>query len=280
MRFYLSSPFSNSTLYVKIEQSGCPAIFMKGFILMEFLIVCPLVFVAGFIDAVAGGGGLISLPAYLIAGVPVHAAIGTNKLSSGMGTALATWRYWKSGFIPWKEALICAVVALAASALGAKLTLMIDEGFLRIVLLFILPATAIYLLFHKSFGEAKEPYSWKKTLAYSMLAAFCIGAYDGFYGPGTGTFLILMLTGLAHMPLDRANGVAKVINLCSNVACLVVMLFNGKVLILLGFVAGLFSLLGNYLGTRTFQNKGAKIAKPMILLVISIFFVKTIIELI
>lgn len=246
---------------------------------MEFLIVCPLVFIAGFVDAVAGGGGLISLPAYLIAGVPVHAAIGTNKLSSGMGTALATWRYWKSGFIPWKEALVCAVVALIASALGAKLTLMIDEGFLRVILLFILPATAVYLLFHKSFGEAKEPYSTKKTLVCSMLAAFCIGAYDGFYGPGTGTFLILLLTGLAHMPLDNANGVAKVINLCSNVACLVVMLFNGKVLILLGFVAGLFSLLGNYLGTRTFQQNGAKIAKPMILLVISIFFVKTLVEL-
>ena len=245
---------------------------------MEFLIVCPLVFVAGFVDAVAGGGGLISLPAYLIAGVPVHTAIGTNKLSSGMGTCIATWRYWKIGYIPWKEALVCAVVGLGASALGANLCLLLDEEIFRIVLLFVLPATAIYLVFHKSFGQDREPYSRKKTLIFSMLVAFAVGVYDGFYGPGTGTFLILLLTGFAHMNLGTANGIAKVINLCTNIACLLVLLSNGKVYVLLGLAAGCFSILGNYIGTHFFEKGGAKIVKPMIFLVISIFFIKTLIE--
>lgn len=247
---------------------------------MEFLIVCPLVFVAGFIDAVAGGGGLISLPAYLIAGLPPHTAIGTNKLSSGMGTAIATWQYWKSGFIPWKEAIVCSIVALFASGLGANLTLLFDESIFRFILLIVLPLTAVYLLLNKNFGSDKEPYSKGKTLALSIIVAFVIGVYDGFYGPGTGTFLILLLTGFAHVKLSTANGIAKSINLSTNVACLVVMLFNGKVYTLLGLIAGLFSICGNYLGSHFFKQGGAKIAKPIIITVISIFFIKTIIEII
>ncbi|MDY4954382.1 MAG: TSUP family transporter, partial [Candidatus Onthomonas sp.] len=92
--------------------------------MLPYLIICPLVGIAGFVDAIAGGGGLISLPAYLIAGVPVHTAIGTNKLSSSMGTAVSTFRYAREGFIPWRQALICLVFALTGSAIGARLTLL------------------------------------------------------------------------------------------------------------------------------------------------------------
>ena len=88
---------------------------------LQFLIVCPLVFLAGLVDAMAGGGGLISLPAYLISGLPVHYAIGTNKLSSGMGTTLATWRFARSGYIHWKLAFFCAVCALIGSTTGAQI---------------------------------------------------------------------------------------------------------------------------------------------------------------
>jgi len=245
---------------------------------MEYLIVCPLAFIAGFVDAVAGGGGLISLPAYLIAGIPVHTAIGTNKLSSGMGTAIATWQFWKNGYIPWKVAAICCIVALFASGLGADLGLLLDESIFKILLLFILPATAVYILFHKSFGSENADYPKTKTVLFSVLTAFIVGVYDGFYGPGTGTFLILLLTGLAHMRLDTANGIAKSINLCTNLAGLAVLLINGKVIILLGFIAGIFSVFGNYIGTHCFQRGGAKIVKPMIIFVITTFFLKTLFE--
>lgn len=247
---------------------------------MEYLVVCPLAFIAGFVDAVAGGGGLISLPAYLIAGLPVHTAIGTNKLSSGMGTAIATWQFWKNGYIPWKEATICCIVALFASGLGADLGLLLDESIFKILLLFILPATAVYILFHKSFSSENADYPKTKTVLFSILTAFIVGVYDGFYGPGTGTFLILLLTGLAHMRLDTANGIAKSINLCTNLAGLAVLLINGKVMISLGFIAGISSILGNYIGTRCFQRGGAKIVKPMIIFVIAIFFIKTLFEVI
>ena len=251
---------------------------MEAFV--SYLIVCPLVFIAGFVDAVAGGGGVISLPAYLISGVPVHMAIGTNKLSSGMGTALATFRYAKSGYIRWKLAVFCAVSALIGSSCGAELALLIGDGVFKLIMLVILPLAAAYVLRGRALaGDAeKEPLPQGKTIAVSVAVALTVGAYDGFYGPGTGTFLILLLTGLAHMRLSEANGIAKVINLSTNVAALAVYLFNGKVIFPLGLAAGCFSLAGNYIGTRFFAKGGAKAVKPIILIVLAIFFVKVLTE--
>ena len=247
---------------------------------MEFLIVCPLVFLAGFVDAIAGGGGLISLPAYLIAGLPAHYAIGTNKMSSSMGTAVATWKYWKNGYIQWKLAICCAAFALVGSNIGARLGLLLDEQVFRIVLLIILPATAIYLLFRKNLGSKEDSQLSKATYVICMIIAGLIGVYDGFYGPGTGTFLIILLTGVAHMRLDHANGVTKVINLTSNISALVVLLAHNRVMLLLGITAGCCNIVGNYIGTKCFDKGGIKIVKPMIFVVIGIFFIKTILELV
>lgn len=248
--------------------------------LLPFLIVCPLVFLAGFVDAIAGGGGLISLPAYLITGMPVHNAIATNKTSSAMGTAIATLRYARNGYIPWREAFAGIIFALAGSTLGAKLALMLDDGIFRIVMLVILPLTAVYVLRGKALRETeeREEYPLRKTIAIVIAAALVIGVYDGFYGPGTGTFLILILTGAAHMDLRKANGITKAINLATNVAALSVYLFSGKVLLSLGLTAGLFSIAGNYMGARFFSGKGARSVKPVILIVLVIFFIRELME--
>lgn len=244
--------------------------------LLPFLIVCPLVFLAGFVDAIAGGGGLISLPAYLLTGLPVHNAIATNKTSSAMGTAIATFRYARSGYIPWREASAGVAFALIGSTIGAKLALLLDDRVFRIVMLVILPLTAVYVLRGRALKETeeREEFPLRKTIAIVIAAALVIGVYDGFYGPGTGTFLILILTGAAHMDLRKANGVTKAINLATNVAALAVYLFSGKVLLTLGLTAGLFSIAGNYAGARFFSSKGAKSVKPVILAVLTIFFVR------
>lgn len=241
---------------------------------LQFVIVCPLIFLAGFVDAVAGGGGLISLPAYMLAGLPVHMAIGTNKLSSGMGTALTTWRYSRSGYIPWRQAGLCVVCALIGSSAGANLALLISDRFFKVIMLFILPLAAFYVLRYSALDVQKAPYSERKTVLLSMAAAVVIGAYDGFYGPGAGAFLILLLTAVAHMPLQSANGVSKVINLTTNLAALAVYVMNGKVIFVLGLAAGCFSLAGNYIGTRFFDKGGAKVVKPLMLAVLTLFFVK------
>ena len=247
--------------------------------LLHFVIVCPLVFLGGFVDAVAGGGGLISLPAYLIAGVPPHNAIATNKLSSAMGTTLTTVRFARKGFIPWRQAAVCVVFAFIGSSLGAKLALRLDPEIFTLLMLVILPLVAVYVLRGKSLGQGEQtPCSPRKTLLVGSLAALVIGGYDGFYGPGTGTFLLLALTGLAHMELTRANGVTKAINLTTNITSLVVFLLNGTVLLPLGLAGAACNMLGNYLGSGLVMSKGSKIVRPLILLVLALLLIKLIAE--
>ena len=245
----------------------------------QYLIVCPLVFLGGFVDAIAGGGGLISLPAYLIAGLPVHMSIGTNKISSAMGTTLTTWKFWKAGYIKPKLCLLCAVFALAGSAGGANLALLVSDRVFKIILLFVLPLTALYVFKSKAMDTAgKDPLPPGKTALIASALALVIGVYDGFYGPGTGTFLLLLLTGLAHMSLNDAAGTTKVINLSTNVAALVTYLVNGQVWLPLGLTAGLFGIAGNYMGARSFVSKGSRIVKPLIAVVLAIFFVRVVYE--
>lgn len=247
---------------------------------LHFLIVCPLVFAAGFVDSIAGGGGLISLPAYLISGIPVHACIATNKLSSSMGTVVSTTRYARAGYIDWHLSVFCVIAALIGAALGANIALMIDATLFRILMLIILPLTALYVLRKKDLfaKDQARKISFVRMAVLSSIIAFFLGMYDGFYGPGTGTFLILLLTRFAHMDLQHANGITKAINLSSNVASLIVYLINGQVLMMLGLIAGAFCILGNYIGSRCFTRKGADIARPIILFVLVLFFARTILE--
>jgi uncharacterized membrane protein YfcA len=245
---------------------------------VQYLIICPLVFLAGLIDAIAGGGGLVSLPAYMIAGLPVHNAIATNKMSSSMGTSIATWKYARAGYVRWKVAISAVVMAMVGSNMGAHLALLLSDRIFRIVMLVILPLTALYIMRGKAFRTDQEELPEGKMILVSILIALIIGVYDGFYGPGTGTFLILLLTAFAKLRLDEANGVTKVINLSTNISALVVFLLNGVVLLPLGIAAGGFNILGNYIGSTMFERGGVKFVKPAMLLVLCVFFIKTLIE--
>ena len=122
----------------------------------QYLIVCPLVFLAGFVDSIAGGGGLISLPAYLAAGVPPHLALGTNKMGSTMGTVISTARFAKSGYIKWKLSLFAAACAIVGSIIGSNLSLLASEKFLKGMMLFALPVVAFYVLKNKDMGDNKN----------------------------------------------------------------------------------------------------------------------------
>ena len=155
--------------------------------LATFLLVCPLVFLAGFVDAIGGGGGLISLPAYLLAGVPVHFALATNKMSSASGTLISTVRICRSIKIRWKLAIPAVACALAGSYIGTRLSLLTDEKILRYVLIVVLPVVAFFVLRKNSLvSEKAKRLDEKKEMAVSWISAFLIGIYDGFYGPGTG----------------------------------------------------------------------------------------------
>ena len=140
--------------------------------LSAFLIVCPLVFLGGFVDSIAGGGGLITLPAYLIAGLPPHYAIATNKLSSLVGTSVAAFRMWRHKFIDIGFMLPAVIAALIGAAIGARLVLMIDERYLQYLLLIILPLTAFYVLRKKDYDAPARDIPRKKLVLRPLLSPF------------------------------------------------------------------------------------------------------------
>lgn len=246
---------------------------------MEFLIVCPLAFVAGFVDAIAGGGGLISLPAYIFAGLPVHAALGTNKLSSSMGTLIATIRYSLSGYMVRTFVIVAVPCALVGSWLGSNLALVTGDFAFKIMMLAVLPFVAFFVLKTKDLDAfSKDEIPRNRALALTAGIALTVGVYDGFYGPGTGTFLMLLLTALAHQDVRTAAGTTKAVNLSTNLAALSVFLVNGVVLLPLGLTAGAFNILGNYMGAGSFKKKGSGIARPIMLVVIALFAAKLIFD--
>ena len=242
---------------------------------VSFLIVCPMLFLAGLVDAIGGGGGLISLPAYLFAGLPVHQAIATNKLSSSCGTCLSTARFLKNGLINLKLALPAVAAAFAGSSVGARLSLSVSEDVMKYILFIVLPAAACVVLNRHLFGDGGgEAKADRRTVVICILSALVIGLYDGFYGPGTGTFLIIAFTVLAKMSVPAANAQAKVINLTSNITSLAVFLLNGQVVLLLGLAGAACNMAGNWLGSGLAIKRGAKIVRPVILAVLALLLIK------
>lgn len=247
---------------------------------MEFLIVCPLAFIAGFVDAIAGGGGLISLPAFIFAGLPVHQAIGTNKLASTMGTTIATVRYAINGYMVREFVIVGVVCGLLGSWGGSNLALLTSDTVLKAIMLVVLPFIAFFVLRTKNLDAfSSDPLPRGKELAVTAAIALVVGAYDGFYGPGTGTFLMLLLPALAHQDVRSAAGTTKAINLSTNVAALVVFFANGAVLLPLGLMAGAFNIVGNYLGAGKFTKAGASIVRPIMLVVLVLFAAKLVFDL-
>ena len=241
-----------------------------------FLIICPLLFLAGLVDAIGGGGGLISLPAYMIAGLPVHQAVATNKMSSSCGTALVTFRFIKNKLVDLKLAVPSVIAAILGSSIGANLSLTLDEAIMEKILFFVLPAAVLIVLNKNLFCDKGLDHVQltMRTYLTASISAFAVGLYDGFYGPGTGTFLIIAFTVFAKMSIGVSNAQAKVINLTSNITSLVIFILNGQVLFPLGIAAALCNMAGGYIGAGLAMSKGANIVKPIILFVLFLLLLK------
>ena len=236
---------------------------------ITLLIICPLIFLAGFVDSIAGGGGLVSIPTYMLAGLPIHNAYGTNKFSSCSGTIFSCFNYFKNGKMNVKIGLLGAFAALPGSWLGTLLALHLSDTILQICLLIILPLVAIFTFTHKAFrqNEKSVQLSNGKTIIVALLAGFFIGGYDGFFGPGTGMFLILIFASILHIDLVEASGTAKVVNLASNLASMVTFLVQGKVLFAFAIPAALCSIAGNLVGSKLAIKIGPNFVRPVIAIV-------------
>lgn len=252
---------------------------MEELTLTTFLIVCPLVFLGGFMDAIAGGGGLITLPAYILAGVPIHSALATNKLSSVTGAVFSAFRYWRHKFVDLGFIFPSILTALAGSALGARLALAVDEAYMRYILMIVLPLAAVAVLRPKAFDDSRAGTLPRgRAMALAAVISLVVGGYDGFYGPGTGTFLILLYTAVARMDVRHASGNAKMVNLSTNLAAFVIFLFSGKMIVVLGLAAGAFSIAGHWTGAGLAIRGGPRIVRPVVMVVLILLAVRIITE--
>lgn len=248
--------------------------------IITFLIVCPLVALAGFVDSIAGGGGLISLPAYLIAGVPPITASATNKLSAFMGATVSLGNYARKGFVKLKLAIPTCVVAVGFSSLGAKLQTLIPEYYLKIFMLIALPVTLIFILNKKSLEPKNDGIIeiGLKEILFSLFIAMVMGIYDGLYGPGTGTFLLIFFVNIVKMNIRDSNGISKAINWATNCGSLIYFFRSGLPIFTLGIIAGCCNMLGCYIGSTLFVKKGVHITRPIMIIVMLIFIVKILLE--
>ena len=253
---------------------------LSGYPLWVCLLIGVGVFLAGFVDGIGGGGGIISVPVYLLAGLPPHFALGTNKMSSCIGTAVSTGRYLKNGYVDWVLALPSVALAVFGAWIGTSLQLRVDEIVLKYVLLLVLPAAAVLLLRQKKLPEARGemPEGRRKAVIWGF--SLLIGVYDGFYGPGTGTFLLLAFCALGKLDVRTASGNVKLANLASNAGALATSLLNGKVLIGLGLLAACFSIAGHYVGSGLAIKNGSKIVRPVLLCVLLLLMIRVVTELI
>ena len=184
---------------------------INGFPLWVVLLICVGVFLAAFMDSIAGGGGIISVPTYLIAfhGLPTYYALGTNKLSAGIGTVMATGRFIKNGYVKWSLALPSMALAILGAMGGTWLQHHTPDVVLKYLLLIVLPIVAIVTLRTRTWPDEPGEISPKKQAAIVWAASLVIGAYDGYYGPGTGTFLMIIFVRLAKLDTRTANGGVK-----------------------------------------------------------------------
>lgn len=234
----------------------------------NFALTLPFIFLAGLVDSIAGGGGLISLPAYVAAGLPMHSALATNKFSSSSGTVFSTARYKRAGMIDLPLALTSATLALLGSQLGSRAALRSSPVFLQKLLLLAIPLIAVLTLIKKDIGGENRSAELRKAVKFALgaLAGLLIGFWDGFFGPGTGTFLILAFTMMLKYDLVTANANAKVVNLASNLAALSTFLWAGKVWFPLAIPAAIFGILGNLIGSKLVIKSGNRVMRPFVIL--------------
>lgn len=230
-------------------------------------------FIAAFVDSIAGGGGLISMPVLMAIGVPIHLAIGTNKFAASAGCISSAYRYAKSGKTNSELLKKLVPFTIIGSILGVKCVLSINENILNVLVVLMILIVAIYTFVSKNLGqEDRFEGINKKNLRLGMLMAFIMGFYDGFFGPGTGTFLTFGFIKIYGYDFLHASANTKILNLTSNVTSLLLFMINGQVYYKIAVLFALVMIIGAYVGAKVAIKNGSKMIKP-IFLVMALFMV-------
>ena len=240
--------------------------------------LCPLLFIAGFIDSIAGGGGLIALPAYMMCGMPIYYVYGCNKFQCAFGRTIAAWKYFKSGCLDLKVTLISAITAFLSSMLGTRIIFYLKEEQIRSMLMVLLPLTAILVIFMKNawnYTDTRKSLTVPVALK-ALLIGMTFGLYDSMYGPGGGTIAMLLFTFLLKYDIRTASGNAKLTLIVSNYTALLSYVLSGNVLYAIAVPCAFCNVLGNYLGAGFAIKNGAKIIRPVMICVVTVLIIKII----
>ena len=245
---------------------------------MDIVLVSLMSALAGFVDAVVGGGGLILVPALFATYPTAHPAtlLGTNKSASVWGTLFAAWQYNQRVQLAWQALLAASVLAFVGSWAGAYLLTMVSPHYLRQALPALLVGLLAYTLWNKQFGQHHEPrFSSRKQAVYMAGIGGVIGFYDGFFGPGTGSFLVFLLVKLLGFDFLQASAHSKVMNLFSNLAAMILLASQGHVWWEVGIPLALANVAGSLLGSRMALRHGTVFVRWLFLLVVSALAIKT-----
>jgi uncharacterized membrane protein YfcA len=245
---------------------------MPDISLTTLILLCLAAAAAGWIDAVVGGGGLLLLPALLLGlpHVPAAHILGTNKAVSIVGTSGAAVTYLRKAPVEVKTAVRIGCMALAGSMTGAFFAAGISSEVLRPVIMVVLLGVAAFVMLRPSFGRAQAggPVGGRRVAVAIVLVGGGIGFYDGLFGPGTGTFLVLALTAVLHLDLVTASANAKIVNVCTNGGALAMFAYQGTVIWQLAALMAVFNLTGGMLGARMALKKGSEFVRGVLLVVV------------
>ena len=245
--------------------------------MIEILTLCGFAFVAGLVDAVVGGGGLIQLPALLIMlpQTAIAQILGTSKFVSIAGTTIAVQQYAKQQKIEWQNTIPAMVTAFIFSFLGARVTSLLNPSLMRPVILGLLIAVAIYTFNKKDFGLFQiSKLSRTQQWLYSVAIGCVIGFYDGFFGPGTGSFLIFAFVGIFGYSFLAASASAKVINFATNLAAILYFASTNNIIYFLGIPMAICNILGAFVGTKLAIKNGSQFVRKLFLIIVSLLILK------
>ncbi|MDR2869917.1 MAG: TSUP family transporter [Deferribacteraceae bacterium] len=244
--------------------------------LPALLFVFLMAFLAGVISAISGGGGLLSLPSYIFVGVPVHYALGTDRFAAVAGGLVAGFKFYRKGLVDVKLLIPSVISTIVGSVIGTGVALLASEYIMQRVLLIVLPLVGFYVFKNKRLESGNKPLPHKKAVTLAIVVSFVIGWYNGFYGPGSGIFLLLIYNRLLNMDILLASGNSKIVGLVSTVTSTLIFIAAGKVLILLALVASCFNMAGSYFGANLAIRKGAGVIRPSLLIMLVLIFIKAI----
>lgn len=247
---------------------------------MEFEFYVYIIFlltslIAGFIDAIAGGGGIITIPVLLASGIPPHIALATNKLQGTFGSGMASINFIRKGFITWSEVALGVMYTFIGAALGTYAILLMDASVLEKAIPAMLVGIFLYTLFSPKMGE-EDRNAYLSTHLFFLIFGLAIGFYDGFFGPGTGTFWTIALVALLGLNLKKATAQTKVMNFTSNIVSLGVFLASGNVLFMVGLLMGFGQLVGAYIGSNLVIKKEVKFIRVFFLTMVALTLMKLI----